>query len=199
MVADAHRRSAAWDERNATTPKASTWQQRTHHRLLVKSPDYWLKKLRDDDRLQDLYVELKQAVENHTLPDPRPAIPHTVQVSHDKSLWEFGRLRENFKALNFQPEQYTTMVDGRPVQVLCLTHERVQAEELPPYLAIALAPCRPLCVYGQCRALEPGDGRQLGFRHVDVVGSAWHDMLIAYMADKRHPLDILFLLAEQDY
>ena len=47
--------------------------------------------------------------------------------------------------------------------------------------------------------MEPGDGKQPGCRHKDVVGSAWMDLLIPYMADKRHPADILFLVAEQDY
>ena len=128
---EAHQRSVAQDKLNAelgatraTTPKAGMWMLRTYNRLQVNSPDYWLRKWKDDDCQQDLYMELKKAVENHTLPDPRPAIPHTVQGSHDESLWEFGRLRNNLEALNFQPEQYTTMVDGRPMQVLRLTHEQ---------------------------------------------------------------------------
>ena len=116
---------------------------------------------------------------NNTLPEQCPDIPRTMVSSHDRSLWVFGKLRENLKAVNFNPEQYTTMVDGRPMQVLCLTHEQAQPEELVPYLATAFAPCRPLCVYGQCRALEPGDGKQPGCRHKDVVGSAWMDLLIS--------------------
>ena len=109
MVKEAHQRSAAQDklnaELNAATPKAvpktGKWMRRTWDRLQVHSPDYWLWKWKDDHHLQDLYMELKQAVENHTLPDPRPAIPHTVQGSHDESLWEFGRLRNNLKRSTF--------------------------------------------------------------------------------------------------
>ena len=104
IVEEAHQRSVAQDKLNAelgatraTTPKAGMWMLRTYNRLQVNSPDYWLRKWKDDDCQQDLYMELKKAVENHTLPDPRPAIPHTVQGPHAESLWEFGRLRKKQK------------------------------------------------------------------------------------------------------
>ena len=208
MVEEARQRSVAQDKLDAergatraTTPKASAWMLSTYNRLQVINPDHWLRRWKDDGRQQDLYVELKEAVENRTLPDPRPVMPHTVQARspHDRSLWEFGRLRKNIVPPNFQPERFTTMVDGRPVQVLCLTHEGARPEEQLPYLATALAPCRPLCIYGLCHALEPGDRRQPGCRHTDVVGAAWHDLIIPYMADPRHPADILFIVAEQDF
>ena len=97
-------------------PGGTWWVQRTWDRLQKTSVDRWLAEF--EAFAPELHKRLKESVAAGTLvvESPLEDVPPD-EYDRKRLLLEFARSRVYFEAVNFQPEQYTTFVDGRPVQV----------------------------------------------------------------------------------
>ena len=57
--------------------------------------------------------------------------------------------------IGFHPSRSTTMVNGRPVQILVLTHEEESRTARMPYMTAASGGCPVLLMWGRCAKKEP--------------------------------------------
>eukprot|EP00929_Paragymnodinium_shiwhaense_P039440 TRINITY_DN2069_c0_g1_i5.p1 TRINITY_DN2069_c0_g1~~TRINITY_DN2069_c0_g1_i5.p1 ORF type:complete len:666 (+),score=78.68 TRINITY_DN2069_c0_g1_i5:83-2080(+) len=117
----------------------------------------------------------------------------------DPSIMQMHRYRETADPggrtlLNFNPERFVSMLFGRPVGLIILSHDFSPPYEHEAYLAKKLAPLRPVYTMGPTE------------RTKDVRGHAghsiyhqWKEAVLPFIANDRHAEDTLWLVAEADF
>ena len=96
---------------------------------------------------------------------PRPIA--TTPAAGDLSSEGLRRHRQVTGSLlsGFEPQRHTMVVEGRPTQVLVLTHEGARAPEALPYLGAKWFPMPILNIFGRCARAEPA---------VHTHAAVWH-------------------------
>ena len=82
--------------------------------------------------------------------DPRPQLGDLGPESLRRHRFVTGSL-----LTGFEPQRHIMFVEGRPTQVLVLTHERASPPEMLPYLGAKWYPMPILNIYGRCAKEEP--------------------------------------------
>ena len=82
--------------------------------------------------------------------DSRPRLADLSNESLQRHRFLTGSL-----LTGFEPQRHTMFVEGRPTQVLVLTHEKASPPEMLPYLGAKWFPMPILNIYGRCGKAEP--------------------------------------------
>ena len=82
--------------------------------------------------------------------DPKPPLAALSAESMRRHRFETGTV-----LTGFEPQRHTMFVEGRPTQVLVLTHEKATPPEMLPYLGAKWFPMPILNIYGRCGKAEP--------------------------------------------
>ena len=80
--------------------------------------------------------------------------------------------------IGFAPSRYATMIEGRPVVALVLSHELANEKEFDTYLVNELQPVRPLICFGRSAAAPPTIAKE------DAVRCWWQDLPTG---SRKHP------------
>ena len=127
------------------------WVREQHERLRWRTeglscrhkstdPDDWEELLRDGTQVDD---------EDETQRDIRQKVVNLqgnyYQIRDQMTLTPAG----------FHPPRNTTFINGRPVQILVLTHEAEAMTAKMPYMSAAAAGCPVLLMWGRCARKPP--------------------------------------------
>ena len=97
--------------------------------------------------------------------------------------------------LRFAPHRFTSVLNGRPWQLLVITHDKAPSHEWYNHLARSMFPLRPVFVNG----VTAGDDSASGMKTHYCVTQWWKWKGLPYMALEQHPDDQGFIVCEPDF